>query len=252
MKNSYRYTYSNKSNVAKDLNKLKISNADGDDEPFSNTNTKSRSGEVQVFFRDIESELITRIQKAQLVVGCVAWLTNPQILKALSKVKSGVAVVVQKEDFLRPDMDSNNNWQKDLRKMYDGLPQVPDRFLWTGLIGKLSICTDPLIQPVRCVGNHNRDKNPAFPRMHNKFLIFCECEEFDTGNGWIADVKPYQVWTGSFNFTKTAGKSLENAVVISDTDIVDAYFQEWEQIEAISEPLDWETDWIAPEWRIGT
>lgn len=240
MKITRQYTYSNTGNLVEDLNKVKISNADADDEPFRNTNAQSHSGEIQVFFRNIESELIARIRKAQLVVGCVAWLTSPQILKALSKVKNGVAIVVQKEDFLRPDLDNNNNWQRDLRKMYDGLPQVQSRFLWTGLIGTLSVCADPVIQPVRCVGNHNRDKkNPAFPRMHNKFLIFCEYEVVDTDNSWIAHVKPYQVWTGSFNFTKTAGKSLENAVVISDTDIVNAYFREWEQIEAISEPLDW-------------
>lgn len=240
-----------RTNGVDDLNKLKIVNHEGDDVPFSNTNAQSRSGEVQVFFRDIESELISHIEKAELVVGCVAWLTNPQILTALSKVKEGVAIVVQKEDFLRPDINNNNSWKKDLRKMYNRLPEVPCRLWWEeSLISSLSFAHDPFIQPVRCVGNHNRDKVPAFPRMHNKFLVFCKCtvdEEYPK-----LDVRPYQVWTGSFNFTKTAGKSLENAVVISDTNIVNAYFQEWEQIEAMSEPLNWDTDWIAPEWRLGT
>ena len=60
------------------------------------------------------------------------------------------------------------------------------------------------------------------------------------------------VWTGSYNISQTAAKSLENAVVIRDQVIAQAYFNEWSQIMALSEPLDWESEWVAPEWRIGT
>ena len=60
------------------------------------------------------------------------------------------------------------------------------------------------------------------------------------------------VWTGSYNISQTATKSLENAVVIRDQVIAEAYFNEWSQIMALSEPLDWESEWVAPEWRIGT
>jgi len=65
-------------------------------------------------------------------------------------------------------------------------------------------------------------------------------------------LEPYAVWTGSFNFTKNAGFSLENAVIMRNPKIVNAYLLEWANVEAISEPLDWENDWVAPEWRIGT
>jgi hypothetical protein len=38
----------------------------------------------------------------------------------------------------------------------------------------------------------------------------------------------------------------------ADPEIVHAYFQELLPIEAISEPPDWSTDWLEPEWRVGT
>jgi phosphatidylserine/phosphatidylglycerophosphate/cardiolipin synthase-like enzyme len=65
-------------------------------------------------------------------------------------------------------------------------------------------------------------------------------------------IKPYAVWTGSFNFTKTAPLSFENAVVIQDAKIVEAYFKEYAQIAALSEPLDWTVVWIAPQWSFQT
>ena len=52
--------------------------------------------------------------------------------------------------------------------------------------------------------------------------------------------------------SNTATKSLENTVIIHSKKVAQAYFNEWAQITALSEPLDWESEWSAPEWRIGT
>jgi len=46
--------------------------------------------------------------------------------------------------------------------------------------------------------------------------------------------------------------SLENALYITDETIARAYYREYGQIYAISEPLDWESDWCFPTYRIGT
>ena len=101
-----------------------------------------------------------------------------------------------------------------------------------------------MINSIRCFGNHNKDKKPAFPRMHNKFLIFCKEK-----SGIIC---PYAVWTGSFNLTMNAGNSLENGLYITKKEIVYKYYKEYAQICAISEKLDWESDWCEPQWRIGS
>lgn len=217
-----------------------------------------QSGEIAIFFRNLEVELIRLIRGADLVVGCVAWLTSEEILAAMAEVRHGVSIVVQKEDFLRPDVDQWPGWRRTLQEQYRSLPRPPERHLFRGLVGNLSCASDPTIEPVRCVGNHNRDKQPAFPRMHNKFLVFCktngpeEQPDEDWGSFWDLPLLPKAVWTGSFNLTRNATLSLENAVVIRNEEIANAYFDEWQQILALSEPLDWLTDWCEPEWRIGT
>jgi phosphatidylserine/phosphatidylglycerophosphate/cardiolipin synthase-like enzyme len=63
---------------------------------------------------------------------------------------------------------------------------------------------------------------------------------------------PERVWTGSFNLTDNSANSLENAVVLESRSLAQAYFHEWAQVVAISEQLDWTSDWIEPEWRIGS
>ena len=209
--------------------------------------TSSTDGQVQVYFRNLSNALISEIKKADVVLGCVAWLTDFLIIDALRE--RDVAIVVQKEDFLRPDLGASSDWKKHLHARYDTLSCNIQRLSFNNMIGSLSVCYDPTIQPIRCVGNYNRDKAPAFPRMHNKFMIFAKLNENE--DSWPT-VVPYAVWTGSFNMTLNAQRSLENAILLKDPILVNAYFEEFGQIFAISEQLDWSSDWIAPELRIGT
>lgn len=205
---------------------------------------------IEVYFRNIEFHLKNHIEKADCVFGCIAWLTSKSILSSLEKPET--CIVVQKEDFLRPDVDSNqSNWAEVLRDRYAKLHSKIYRNEFPGIVKDLSFCSGLSNEPVRCVGNYNRDKKPAFPRMHNKFLIFAK--RFKAENDYLPDAfYPYGVWTGSFNFTENATRSLENALYIENEQIVGAYWSEFEQIYSISEPLDWSEDWIAPEWRIGS
>ena len=206
---------------------------------------------TKVYFRNIERHLLRYIEEANVVLGCVAWLTSEPILEALA-TKDYISIIVQKEDFSRPDMDAGNknSWKKWLQEKYMSLQSSLNRFMFDNLLRHVSYCTDPSIEAIRCVGNYNRDKKPAFPRMHNKFLIFARIVEVDD-DSW-GRVIPYGVWTGSFNLTKNATYSFENAIYTTDSEIVRAYYNEYGQIASMSEPLDWESDWIEPEWRIGS
>jgi hypothetical protein len=229
------------------LNELKIP-SEGFDEPQEHYDGYANDSSVTVLFKHLESSLIHCIDGADIVVGCIAWLTNKSILEALSK-KAGVALVVQKEDFLRPDIDAPSRFASSLRRLYRSLPGTLTRYddsLSKTRLHMMSCCSDPTIEAVRCVGNHNSDKCPAFPRMHHKFVVFCRL------TGVRDQFQPYAVWTGSFNFTENATRSFENALILRDPDIVEAYFQEFGQVAALSEPLDWRCEWAAPEWRIGT
>lgn len=211
---------------------------------------------IQVYFKDLENHLIKHIEEADVVVGCVAWLTSKPILKALA-LKDAVAIVIQKEDFLKPDINAKKGWKDKLHKLYWSLPHGLERHdkilkdLDTTLFD-MSCCGDPGIESVRCVGNHNSEEIISFPRSHHKFLIFCKNknrnDEYNPSIKW----KPYKIWTGSYNLTQNANMSFENAIVLNNKSIIKAYFQEWAQIEALSEPLEWGSKWCKPEWRIGT
>lgn len=227
---------------------------------LENYNTTSKDEKIAVYFRDLEHHLLEYIREADVVIGCVAWLTSETILQALA-LKKHVSIIVQKEDFLRPDIASRPNWSRRLCDLYSKLPSF-DRYNLSGLVSSLDTCGDPTLDAVRCVGNYNSEKKPAFPRSHHKFVLFCELlnhswmdEEYEGKEPEMYDIdyiQPYAVWTGSFNFTSTAGRSFENAIVLKDQDIINAFYQEYSQIVALSEPLDWETPWSEPEWRIGT
>jgi hypothetical protein len=202
---------------------------------------------VDVVFRNHRARLIEEISRSSVVLGCVAWLTDGHVLEALSKCDH-VSIVVQKEDFLRPDLGGHR--AATLRAQYARLASPISRYGLPGGVSNLSYACDPSIEPVRCVGNHNRDRRPAWPRMHNKFLIFCDQMECETDGR--PDVVPVRVWTGSYNISYNAAASWENAVLIESREVADAYTREFAQILAFSEHLDWTTDWVEPEYRIGS
>jgi hypothetical protein len=99
-------------------------------------------------------------------------------------------------------------------------------------------------------GAHNSAKSAAFPRMHNKFLVFCRAATVDEES--YDRFEPYAVWTGSFNLTYNASNSLENAILIRDEKISTAFLNEFGLIFGLSEKLDWSRSWSAPEYRIGS
>lgn len=250
----------------KNLNELKLSidaprRAQVPQEDF---HVISLGADVEVFFKDLEANLVDKILAADAVVGCVAWLTNYRLLEALGKVSRGVNLVVQKEDFLRPDKTKTSK----LRSAYAAL-KVLERWDSPGKHRGLSVCSSPADSAVRCVGNHNSDKAPAHPRMHHKFVAFLRAVTVQVpkerlvrnGQGTFEKAmrleesttfKPYAVWTGSFNFTDNATRSFENAVYIEDEAVAQAFANEHSQILALSEELDWTTAWAKPQYWIGS
>jgi hypothetical protein len=250
---------------AKSLHEMRI-NTDGsypEFKTFSDFPDPSMSkGRVSFHYRDLAKRLKNEINKADFVLGAVAWLTDFELLDALGKTPYGCAMLVQKEDFLRSDRNSGKAgvWEKQLRSKYDSLKSDMERHQLPGVASSLSYCGCPKIEPVRCVGNHNSQKSAASPRMHNKFAVFCKVEkrtESASENGvtdtWEEEtILPYAYWTGSFNWSRNAGLSFENAVLVYDEEVARAAATEWSNIFALSEPLDWETPWVSPEYRFGS
>lgn len=208
------------------------------------------SGRVIAHFGDMTRPAINFIRGSSVVLGCVAWLTSFPILEGLAAV-GDVAIIVQKEDFLRPDLGATEGWKTELRRRYDRLSCNIQRYSMPAPLSSMSYLSDPTVPAVRCAGHFNTAKSQAMPRMHHKFLVRCTNHQTDA-TLTAADLRAEAVWTGSFNFSNNGAQSFENAVEIHDEGIATAFLQEFARVAAISEPLDWTSEWAEPTWRIGS
>ncbi|MCB5226651.1 hypothetical protein JAO78_007450 [Alishewanella sp. 16-MA] len=220
----------------------------------------SEKTKVAAYFKNLEAHLIHHIKSADAVVGCIAWLTSENVLKALSE-KIAASVIIQKEDFLRPDINSSSaDWKTDLRTLYDAIK--PIRTPENGLMGwyetsqvddNVGIGSPFASVGIRCVG-YSRGATATQPRMHHKFLVFLRhkviTKEEELQGLW--PYLPYAVWTGSFNVTKNGAASLENALYLEDPVVSEAFCNEWTQMVEISESLDWHSEYATPEVYFNT
>ena len=240
----------------KSLNKLDgylqtgcgINNESGYGFNLKNYKAYSNAAEVEVVFDDISERLIELIQQYDVAVGCVAWLTNFKILKALEKCE-WANIVVQKEDFLRNDsLQNRNSWKPKLRAAYDSIRgkdlsmNIPDLSIghphFNRRVQQCCVRADGVwshyMESIRCLG-YAGGANNITPKMHHKFLVLGHADE-------DVDIIPDIVWTGSFNFTQNAESSRENGLIIRDHSIVHSYLSEWAQIWAMSEKLNWQSE----------
>lgn len=225
---------------------------------------------VQVYFEGIEQKLIELIKRWPAFTGAVAWLNNFNVLDAM-KGKS-LGIVVQKEDVLRPDDDKSGDWGRKLRTKLEATYMFGTE-LRGNLLTVYRDCRLSDMGPMSamvgtvCVGINEApgDRNSR-PNMHNKFLVFgdfvrrartSEDEANDLplpseGVDNFYDVfKPRAVWTGSYNISNNANRSLENGVYIEDERVALMYYKQWGEIFLLGEALDWNKPWSGPVTRLG-
>lgn len=210
---------------------------------------------VSVMFNNIGENMILHLDTmvpGDFVMAAVAWLTSKPILEALIRARERgviVLVILHKEKWLRTGGQSAD-WQKKLRKLYDTLGTQkldvleslfkafnPTNTEWT-FSSKVKA---PGV--VRCAGDWIANTDRGARRMHHKFVV-TGCR--DENLGYIARA----VWTGSYNFSSSAEASLENAVLIYDWAIGYSYANEFAMIYLNSEPLDWVSNTMLPEFAM--
>jgi phosphatidylserine/phosphatidylglycerophosphate/cardiolipin synthase-like enzyme len=210
--------------------------------------------QIDVLFRNLEDHLVAAIQRADAVFGCVAWLTSERVLAEFAK-KKDCCIVVNKEDFLRPDIGDAGDWKERVRRQYGALQGTHILHHRQSILDDLwtSMKSYGRFDGVRCVGPCNKERNR--PRLHHKYIVLCKRDEHVVKHSEdhiedVVHIEPYSVWTGSFNFSRNATLSLENAVVIREPSIVEAYYSVWQQTLALSESLDWKSMMASPEYYI--
>lgn len=232
---------------------------------LDNNNIENQACSASAFFRNIKSELIININKADAVFGCVAWLSNADIISALAS-RENVSIVLsdKSKTSLSSDINSKSNWLKlkalaNTFNHFHTLIHIDDT-------PTRSAKPDDAIRPLSVLSanalGYTPSEKSSLPLMHNKFLVFCKIEYDkqtirDAADAYYAGVlgarhftegkylqtygtptiKPYAVWTGSFNFSSNAESSLENAVLIYGASIAEQYFKEFSQIYLLSQPV---------------
>lgn len=201
---------------------------------------RADSKRVSCYFRDIRAHLLHAIASGSHIAGCVAWVSDHEILSTLSK-KKGVALIVNKEEILRPDLNTSN-WgiRHRVRAALECLPKCETQWFPEPLHGACDVDCNEAIG-VRCVGDIEASTN-----MHHKFIVIGRVVRRYMGE----EFEPRSVWTGSFNFTANASNSLENAVWIRDRVIAMHYLREFAQLAAASEPLGFTSAHPDPTMRI--
>lgn len=195
------------------------------------------NNKVQPFFDNLEQHLVGYIEKSSYVIGCVAWLTNRNIIETLENI-AGSKIIINKEEYLSSKMLSGKKYYyKCLRGRYD---DIPDMF-GTNCLCCSKAMTDCDNFKKKIGGDIGRTrKNEGailtcgivnnFSKMHHKFLIFIDDKLNPTG-----------LWTGSYNLSNTSNFSLENALYITDADTINEYIKEFMAIYVYSEPYNWES-----------
>ena len=184
---------------------------------------------VESHFRNLQQVLLNEIEQADIVLGCVAWISDPVILESLTR-RSTALILDSKVNRMGAKL-------KDLYKQLEHTDKQPIyTMLKNGLGSERYLCyTDIEDQPVAeaFAEDWNFESGlyavDGFYRyMHHKFLVLLT---FDgkCGSCGRRKYKP-TTWTGSFNFTKNASNGLENAVIIRDTHISASYLCEFLEI----------------------
>ncbi|WP_159600075.1 phospholipase D-like domain-containing protein [Agromyces humi] len=194
----------------------------------------AQSGKVTVHFGDVATELERFIRDSPAIVGCVAWVTSTRLVEALAG--RPVSLVVNKEWSLRTTdtKPASARHRATLSKLKGGLRRSDFPAPLRDIAG-----SPDEIEPVRAVGFAVRGYSTV-PLMHHKFIVRLE------------EGKPTAAWTGSFNFTVAAERSLETGLEIHDPKVAAAFLAEWARTLTLSEPMEFEAGKAQPDWKTPT
>ena len=225
------------------------------------------SGAVEVVLRDHKAQLLELFAEARagnlVCTGALYRLTDSEVLEAMTTVATSVVVQKERNWWAAHDSAQRPGWKDLLRSDYDAVAASGEhngsfqRQNCPDPLGSRGLLSDQHLAGVRCFGQLNCEggSEQQFPILHDKFLVFSELD-FPADPGpqdalYITgdhEWKPRIVWTGSYNPTRLANRSLESALIIRDETVATLFLHKWACIMALSEPLDWTSDSINPQW----
>ena len=164
----------------------------------------SNVANVTVMFEDISDRLCDIISHTPYLVGCMAWLSDKQILSAMEQCR-GVSIVVTNDALL-------------------SLPSIAASYKRLTPVAATPKA-DEKHEAIRCLGSRTGRFRAL---MHHKFLV------------GLDDARaPVWVVTGSFNASNQAQRNIENAMVIRDARVAAVYHSEFIRVREASKAIAW-------------
>ena len=203
--------------------------------------------ETEVFFDNISGELKKRISEADAVLGCICYITDTTVLEELSR--KDCKIIMQKPK--KSEEKETKSFGRDSILMLSSILNNSVNYSKIEHFPKDHFTLDQTA-PLRMIGSE-----AGYSLMHHKFMIFLRhVETYDKNE--VKDqesaftLKPYAVWTGSFNFTYNASRNLENAVLIKDELVVLKYLEEYAFCLSVSEAVETYSSELLPDLTPGS
>jgi hypothetical protein len=230
--------------------------------------TIAKDGLSLTHYTGLHSKLVNRLGRSgvQFALGCPSWLRSWQVLEKLEQIPYGVALVVQKEEYLRsdlpghPDYGTENAKRRVKYKQFFCKPRIwdfPESVCPGGILPHLVGLQDGRIEPIRCFGvcpkKIDLTNTYRAPTMHHKFLVFCRCAELPPDQcvgGRRYHIEPFMAWYGSSNMTNAGSRSLDVITESRDRETIDGLVRAWSYVLAMSEPMEWRYRDIHQPYRV--
>lgn len=178
---------------------------------------------VQIFFEDFPQHLTAWIARQEAIVGCVAWVTRPDVVEALSQ-KQHSSIVMRHQQM--QDMGKSSALCLFKPAMREAL-SVQDLTAPPGFEARYWLY--PKSPPI--MGQRKRGQFTPVSLLHHKFLVGGRVE------GNPGQIVGKEVWCGSWNFTYGSEKNRDTAWVIADAAISQKFVREWWQLLTQSIPF---------------
>ena len=189
----------------------------------------SKHAEIEVHFRNLEEVLLRELVEADIVLGCVAWITSEPILEELARRTTCLIL-----DHKIPTMPAHRKEAYAALQYQDKTPiynMLRNGHGWEEYFCYTNEKGVPL--PRTMYGDWNfeaglyRVDGGRYRYLHHKFLIMLKSKGICTCG---KDIYEPTVWTGSFNLTKNAKTGLENATIIRDPAVCASFLCEFLEV----------------------
>jgi hypothetical protein len=211
------------------------------------------AGLRQHLARDWTASYGRRLEPRPAVVGCVPWLTDRDVVDALTAFGQ-CCIVVDKQ---QPEYEGVRRLASQGRPISSAYLEGFDELATTDeegngpVIGPHSGLPEPMaLGPIRVAGWQEAADGSRRPMLHSKLLVVGVTTHYEDDEMFAGDIlrfRPVATWMGSANWTHSARQHIEFGLWSDDQQLVDHNYRYLLSLLAFSEPRGAATAGPEPE-----